>query len=92
LFEFKDVEKQDTRRALSSLVRQLLDNVTTIPLSLNQLYEGCEYGKRAPDIEGLMYVLKCFAESDEIDEIFVVLDALDECPENSRHSELLECI
>lgn len=45
-----------------------------------------------PDVEGLAVVLKEFATLPELDEMFIVLDALDECPEDMRNSELIPCL
>jgi hypothetical protein len=87
-FQFSNQETQRVRNMLRSLVRQLCP--TPIPEALRGLWD--EHNRRGsePDSKALQSVFQNIISSYQGD-VFLVLDALDECPEsaNSRERTLL---
>jgi hypothetical protein len=53
-------------------------------------YERCSYGKHRPSLADLKDMF--FHAIEGLDDIFVVLDALDECPRNGERTSLLAAI
>ncbi|KAI9726230.1 MAG: hypothetical protein M1834_009085 [Cirrosporium novae-zelandiae] len=90
-FDFSDSEKQNAVNFVSSLVSQLCSQAFEMPELLEQLYERCN-GSRRPDIVDLKEVLNEFATLTSLDDIYIVVDALDECPKGESREELLELI
>jgi hypothetical protein len=82
-FDFKDSDKQDLRGLLSSLLLQLAARSDVFYNILNRLYLAREKGLRQPSdsdlIECLMEVLTLPGQS----KVYIIVDALDECPNNS---------
>jgi len=82
-FDFKDSGKQNLRGFLSSLLRQLTARSDAFYNILNRLYEACDTGSRQPSendlVECLMDVLAFPGQS----KVYIVVDAMDECPNNS---------
>jgi hypothetical protein len=68
---------------LSSLLRQLTARSDAFYNILNRLYEACDKGSRQPSesdlIESLMEVLAFPGQG----KVYIVVDALDECPNSS---------
>jgi|SRR5450432_713150 len=81
-FDFNDTEKQLHEKMLRSLVTQLSIRLGSIPSALEQFFSSCQDGERQPPVDGLLETLRSIIE--EFDEIFVVLDALDECRERQE--------
>jgi hypothetical protein len=93
-FDFNDTDKQNAATYVSSLIAQLCSQVVNLPEKLKELYKRCNNGKQKAAIYDLKSVLALFAEMKELD-IFIVADALDECPkgrEKGFREELLELI
>lgn len=86
-FDFNDVEKQDPGKMLRSLILQLLQEFDQIPGSLDDLFTCCESGLRQPSAYQLQDVLQSMIQ--EFREVYVVLDALDECAQREQRAELL---
>ncbi|KAH0533900.1 hypothetical protein FGG08_007482, partial [Glutinoglossum americanum] len=94
-FDFNDTEKQNAANCVSSLIAQLCSQVVDLPEKLKELYKRCNDGKQEAAIHDLKSALALFAETKELDDIFIVTDALDECPKNKEkefREELLELI
>ena len=79
-FDFKDTSKCDTRGLLASLLFQLGDDSDRCWDVLHQLYAKCRDGSEQPSDSALVECLKAMLESPGQVPIFVILDALDECP------------
>ncbi len=79
-FDFKDASKCDTRGLLASLLFQLGDDSDRCWDVLHQLYTKCRDGSEQPSDSALVECLKAMLESPGQVPIFVILDALDECP------------
>ena len=86
-FDFKDVEKQGHEKMIRSLIVQLSSQLGGTTQSLEALHSSCGNGGRQPTPDMLLATLHQIMKSFE--EIFIVLDALDEC---SDRQELLEDI
>jgi hypothetical protein len=86
-FDFNDAEKQQYEKMMRSLITQLSLRCTSMPRALATLFSSCMNGERQPTSDALLTTLQQMIQ--EFDEIFVILDALDECKERQ---ELLEDI
>lgn len=76
LFDFKDEQKQDPNMMLRSLYCQLARQ-HMIRVELGTLHAHCVSGQRQPSPSELMGSMK--RPSNDVPQIFIVLDALDEC-------------
>jgi hypothetical protein len=79
-FDFRDVKKQDCYGLLSSLVSQLSAESDSCSNILSKLYSDNGRGMRKPDVGALK---KCLADMLSLPgqgQIYLVMDALDECP------------
>jgi hypothetical protein len=79
-FDFKDDSKRDIRGLLTSLLSQLGDDSHRCWDVLHQLYTKCRDGSEQPSDAALIGCLKKMLELPQQVPIFVILDALDECP------------
>ena len=78
--DFKDVAKRDVRGLLASILLQLVDDSGRCWDTLHQLYEACRDGSEQPSDASLV---KCLAEMIDLSgqvQIYLIVDALDECP------------
>jgi hypothetical protein len=79
-FDFRDVKKQDCYGLLSSLVSQLSAKSDSCCDVLSTLYSDNNRGMQKPDIDALK---KCLADMLGLPgqgQIYIIVDALDECP------------
>jgi len=79
-FDFRDVKKQDCYGLLSSIVSQLSAKSDFCYNVLSKLYSDNGRGMRQPDIDALK---KCLADMLSLPgqgQIYIIVDALDECP------------
>jgi hypothetical protein len=82
-FDFRDLKKQSCHDLLLSLVSQLSTRSSPCCDILHRVYEAHERGSRQPSDDTLK---ECFREMLRLPgrgPIFIVLDALDECPDSS---------
>jgi hypothetical protein len=79
-FDFRDAAKQDIRGLLSSLVVQLCAKSDLCYDILSRLYSKHDAGLRLPDDDALTQCLKDMLELPGQPPIYIVIDALDECP------------
>ena len=79
-FDFRDTAKQDVRGLLSSLVVQLCAKSDLCYNILSRLYSKHDAGLRLPDDDVLTQCLKDMLELPGQPPIYIILDALDECP------------
>jgi hypothetical protein len=79
-FDFKDAAKRDVRGLLASILRQLVDDSDTCWDVLYELYEICREGSEQPSDAALAGCLKAMLQLTEQVPVFIVIDALDECP------------
>ena len=95
-FDFRDVKKQDCYGLLSSLVSQLSAESDSCYGILSKLYSDNGRGMQKPDVGALK---KCLADMLSLpgqDQIYIIVDALDECPNSpgtpSARDEVLEFV
>ena len=95
-FDFRDVKKQDCYGLLSSLVSQLSAESDSCYNILSQLYSDNMNGTREPDIDSLKECMKDMLDLPGQSPIYIIVDALDECPNSSgmpsAREEVLELI
>ena len=82
-FDFRDTAKQDVRGLLSSLVSQLSAKSDICYDILSDLYSKHDAGSQLPDDDALTRCLKDMLELPGQPIIYIVIDALDECPNSS---------
>ena len=79
-FDFRDVKKQDCDGLLSSLILQLSAESDSCYNILSQLYSDNSRGIRKPSISALKRCLKDMLSLPGQGPIYIIVDALDECP------------
>ena len=82
-FDFKDTAKQDSRALLSSLLVQLSNQSDQLCDVLHELYSEHEDGSQQPNNTSLLRCLKGMLEVAGPGPIYLVIDAIDECPNDS---------
>jgi hypothetical protein len=82
-FDFRDLKKQSCRDLLLSLVSQLSSRSRPCCDILHHVYETHESGDRQPSDDILKECLKEMLRLLAQGWIYIVLDALDECPDSS---------
>ncbi|KAH9012857.1 hypothetical protein EDB83DRAFT_2233557 [Lactarius deliciosus] len=82
-FDFKDTTKQDSRALLSSLLVQLSDQSDMFCGSLSSLYSAHKRGSEQPTVDSLAQCLRDTLMIIGQMSIYLVIDALDECPNDS---------
>ena len=82
-FDFRDVAKQEVRGLLTSLVIQLCAMSDLCHDVLSDLYSKHNVGLRLPDDGTLTQCLKDMLKLSGLPPIYIVIDALDECPDTS---------
>jgi hypothetical protein len=82
-FFFDGRDGQRGLQLVDSLVRSLIAQFAApyggVPATLTKLYQSCHDGRSQPSVQSLQSVLFTILES--FDDIYIVLDALDECTE-----------
>ncbi|KAN0139435.1 hypothetical protein V8E53_002936 [Lactarius tabidus] len=95
-FDFKDLRKQTCHDLLLSLVSQLSTRSSPCCDILLRVYEAHENGTRQPSDDTLKECLKQMLRLPGQRPIFIVLDALDECPDSCGlpppRSEVLQLV
>jgi hypothetical protein len=91
-FSFNDSEKQIAVNFISSVVAQLCMQVVDLPEELKGLYSRCNDGERKAAMPNLKAILKPFTMMKKLQNIFMVIDALDECPRDGDREEVLGLI
>ena len=83
-FDFRDLNKQSRHDLLLSLVIQLSTRSSPSCDILHRIYEDHEKGTRQPSDNILKECLKEMLKLPGQGSIFIILDALDECPDSSE--------
>ena len=78
--DFKDVAKRDVRGLLASILLQLVGNSDCCWDTLHQLYRSCCLGSEQPSNAALATCLVEMIDLPGQVPIYLILDALDECP------------
>jgi len=79
-FDFRDLKKQDCYGLISSLVSQLAVESDSCYSVLSKLYSDNGRGMREPDIDALKKCLADMLSLPRQGQIYIIVDALDECP------------
>jgi hypothetical protein len=82
-FDFRDVDKQARRNLLPSLLVQLSNCSDAFCDILSHLYETHDKGARQPSDKALTECLKEMLTLPNQGPVYLILDALDECPVTS---------
>ena len=95
-FDFKDKAKQDARALLSSLLIQLSDQSHIFCDTLLSLYSAHKQGSEQPTDDSLAQCLKDMLTTVGQAPIYLIIDALDECPNDlgipSSREKVLELV
>jgi hypothetical protein len=95
-FDFRDADKQSLRDLLSSLLSQLSVRSASRRDILSKLYMDHDEGKRQPSDDVLTQCLKAVLALSSEDPVYLIIDALDECPDShgipSPRERLLQLI
>jgi hypothetical protein len=79
-FDFRDPAKQDAHGLLSSLLIQFCVQSDEFLEILSSLYSAHNRGLEQPSDDALAQCLKHMLEISKQEPIYIILDALDECP------------
>jgi hypothetical protein len=82
-FDFKNTAKQDSRALLSSILVQLSDQSDQFCDALFSLYSSYKQGSEQPTDDSLVRCFKDMLTMTAQVPIYLVIDALDECPNDS---------
>ena len=82
-FDFRDIDKRSRRNLLSSLLVQLAARSDPFCDILSRLYKAHDDGARQPSDRALLDCLKEMLTLPDQSPVYLVLDALDECPNTS---------
>jgi hypothetical protein len=87
-FDFIDAQKQSAELMLRSLIYQLVRQSSLIPASLDFHYSAHEKGNRQLSLETLLLMTRQIIQ--EMPQVYVLIDALDECAQRAELMDLLE--
>jgi NACHT domain len=82
-FDFRDTSKQNRRDLLPSLVIQLSSRSDSCCNILSHLYLAHDSGAQKPSEDKLIECLKKMIALPDQPPVYVIIDALDECPDSS---------
>jgi hypothetical protein len=82
-FDFKDIAKQGIRGLLTSLLSQFCAKSDTCYQILSDLYSENNAGSQQPDIDALTECLKEILRLSHQPTRYIIVDAIDECPNTS---------
>jgi len=95
-FHFGDTTKQDARHLLSSILIQLCSQSDKFSQVISSIYASHGNGSREPSIDTLLECLKSILALQGQAPLYIVVDALDECPNSSglrtQRQEVLEIL
>ena len=83
-FDFKDAAKRDVRGLMTSLLLQLASDSDRCCDLLSQLHKACRDGSEQPGGAALAQCLKNMLDLPGQVPIYIIIDALDECPNNTE--------
>jgi hypothetical protein len=89
-FDFNDTKKQEVSNFVSSLIAQLCNEVVDLPEQLKELHKRRNNGQERGASHELKAVLSGIVK--DFEDVFIIADALEECPKNGEREELLRLI
>jgi len=81
--DFRDAKKQQISGLLASLIAQLAAKSDAFCNILSDLYSECDVGSRQPSVDELMDCLKSMLNVEGQPPIYIIIDGLDECPNDT---------
>jgi len=84
-FDFRDRGKQDLRHLLSSVLVQLCGSSDKFSEILSDVYKNHDRGSRQPSEDVLMECLKSMLRLPGQGALYLIVDALDECPNSAGY-------
>ena len=81
-FDFRDTEKQNRHNFLASLLVQICNRSAPSCSALSDLYSTHRHGSQQPSDGALIQCLKTILGLPGQETIYIIADALDECPNN----------
>ena len=81
--DFRDPKKQDVGSLLASLLAQLSAKSDPCYTILSALYSKCDGGSRQPNEDAFTECLKNILKIEGQPPIYIIIDAVDECPISS---------
>ena len=84
-FDFREDRKKDLRGLLSSLLAQLCHQSDSYCNILSKFYSEHDKGSRSPSPDALVGCLKDLLKLPGLAPVYLILDALDECPNTSAY-------
>ena len=81
--DFRDTKKQQVSGILASLIGQLSAKSDACCNILSALYSECDAGSRQPSDDELMDCLEDMLNLEGQPPIYIIVDALDECPSDT---------
>jgi len=85
-YDFREKEKKDLRGLLSSVLFQLCDQSDSYYAILSSFYSTSNKGTRSPNNDELIRRLKDLLNLQGQAPVYLIVDALDECPNTSLPS------
>jgi hypothetical protein len=82
-FDFRDKGKQNARALLTSILDQLSNQSDSFCDVLLRLHTACHHGSQKPNDSRLTQCLRKILKVAGQVPIYIIVDALDECPDNS---------
>jgi hypothetical protein len=82
-FDFKDTGKQDARAFLSSVIVQLSGQSVSLCNILLDFYSAHQRGSQQPSESALIQCLEKMLKAPRKVPLYLIIDALDECPDTS---------
>jgi hypothetical protein len=90
-FTFTDTEKQNLSNCILSLLGDACSNLRKTPQGLQAAYDQANFGRQQPNTNQTLELLKETLTG--LDDVFICLDAMDECPKSSgERKRLLDAI
>lgn len=86
--KYRKYEQQKAVDLLSVLLKQLVQNLSSVPDTVSDLYEQHQRRRTRPSLDEISRTLHSVVES--YHEVFVIIDALDECLDEHRNALLSE--
>ncbi|KUJ23943.1 uncharacterized protein LY89DRAFT_662723 [Mollisia scopiformis] len=86
-FTFTNIDKQNVANALCSAIADICGNRRDTPEELQRAHDRCNAGQQKPPFDVLKSMLKVV--SNGFDNIYLILDALDECPTTDGQRDTL---
>lgn len=72
----------DTRQILSTIVKQLAQQMDSLPADIRELCQSCRVSSRTPTLEELFMGLQILSQAFET--VYLVVDALNECTQDTQ--------